>query len=235
MGHLGHGARGKRRELAFDLVGQGAGDALTEQDLSPGKYGAKRGEASVVVVVKVRDQDGVEVEHAVSCKGRPHGIAGPRVYQDRATPVLHQDGVALPHVKDADARRRKPAQAEEHGPRQGKRNERSTRKQAAAGPGPRNEKDRRQKNGDQEGQPKVHRHGDARKAQRREPGDSREEGLGHRPGKAREDIGRNGGRACNPRGKPQGHEDAQDGSGEEVCQWRHQRDAPKRRGADRER
>ncbi|WP_418836387.1 ComEC/Rec2 family competence protein, partial [Paratractidigestivibacter faecalis] len=49
-----------------------------------------------------------------------------------AAPVLHQNGVALPHVKDADARRRKPAQAEEHGPRQDKRNERPARKQAAA-------------------------------------------------------------------------------------------------------
>ena len=227
MGHLGHGARGKRRELAFNLVGQGAGDALPEQDLSPGKYGTKRGEASVVVIVKVRDQNGVEVEHTVSCKGRPHGIAGPRVHQNRVTPVLHQDGVTLPHVKDADARRRKPAQAEEHGPRQGKRNERPARKQAAAGPGPRNEKDRRQKNGDQEGQSKVHRHGDARKAQRREPADPREEGLGHRAGKARKAIGRNGGRTCDPRGQPQGHEDTQDGSGEEVCQRCHQRDAPK--------
>ena len=76
VGHLGHGARGKRRELAFDLVGQGAGDALPEQDLSPGKYGTKRGEASVVVIAKVRDQDGVEVERQGRRRAAAQASAG---------------------------------------------------------------------------------------------------------------------------------------------------------------
>jgi hypothetical protein len=88
-------------ELWGDVVGHpGAHDHLVHAHDA-----LEMRDAAVVVVVQVGDDDSVEMHDVLLRERRDDGVVRPGIHQNRARAVLHEDGVALPHVEHADARR----------------------------------------------------------------------------------------------------------------------------------
>lgn len=82
------------------------GNSIGDKYLRTG-HGAHKGlDSPVVVVMEVREHDGIEAQHMLARQRAHHRAVWARVDKDGMPTVLHEDGVALPDVEDADPRRR---------------------------------------------------------------------------------------------------------------------------------
>jgi len=82
------------------------GNSIGDKYLHTGHGAHKSLDSPVVVVMEVGEHDGIEAQHVLARQRAHHRVVRARVDKDGMPTVLHEDGVALPDVEDADPRRR---------------------------------------------------------------------------------------------------------------------------------
>ena len=98
----------------------------------------------IVVRMKMRDEDRVEMHDVVARQRRGDGVVWTRVHKQRMRALLHQNRIALPHVEHAYARRRKKAPATRDAKRQARHDDGDQGDLSPGDVGPQDQKRNRQ-------------------------------------------------------------------------------------------